>query len=226
MTSATIVFDLDGTLVDTAPDLVDTLNTILHREGARPVPYVHGRALVGHGARHMIQHGLAAGGLQADAEMIDRLFDGFIVHYRAHIADRSRPFPGVEAALDALAARGHQLAVCTNKLESLSVQLLEALGMAERFRAICGADTVSNRKPHPDHLLQTIDRAGGHPARAIMIGDSETDIKAARAAAIPVIAVDFGYTNGPVADHGPDRVVNSFERLPETVAELLKPGLF
>jgi phosphoglycolate phosphatase len=221
MAAPTIVFDLDGTLVDTAPDLIATLNTILAREGLPAVAFAAARNMVGGGARHMIERGLAAEGVSRTAAQIEALCGQFIDHYAAHIADHSRPFPGVEAALDALAHGGCRLAVCTNKLEWLSLKLLGALGLADRFAAICGADTFGVQKPDAAILRGTVARAGGHADSAIMVGDAITDIAVARAAGIAVIAVDFGYSETPVAELHPDRIVSSFARLPEAVFALL-----
>jgi phosphoglycolate phosphatase len=221
MTSPTIVFDLDGTLVDTAPDLIDTLNVILAREGLPAVGYDEARSLIGFGARRMIERGLAIAGRPQPAAELDRMFNAFIAHYADHVADRSRPFPGVEAALDTLAGRGCRLAVCTNKLEWLSVRLLGALGLADRFAAICGQDTFAVQKPHPDALLGTLRMAGGDPRQAVMVGDSQTDIATARAARIPVVAVDFGYTETPVAQLGPDLIISHFNYLSVSVAALV-----
>jgi phosphoglycolate phosphatase len=231
MTAPTIVFDLDGTLVDTAPDLIATLNTILAREGVPAVDFATARNMVGGGARHMIECGLAAApslsspasgqGLGWGAADVERLCGQFIDHYAAHIADHSRPFPGVEAALDALAGAGCRLAVCTNKLERLALELLGALGLKDRFAAICGADTFGVQKPDPAILHGTVARAGGQSGAAVMVGDAITDIAVARAAGIPVVAVDFGYSETPVAELGPDRIVSSFDRLPEAVFALL-----
>ncbi len=151
MQVATIIFDLDGTLVDTAPDLVETLNVVLGREGLPAIAYDEGRLLVGGGARRMIERGLASEGRTLSAADLDRMFDDFIAYYADHVADRSRAFPGVEEALDTLAARGCRLAVCTNKLEWLSVRLLKALGLADRFVAICGQDTFAVRSLIPTH---------------------------------------------------------------------------
>ena len=145
----------------------------------------------------------------------------FIDHYAAHLADTSRPFPGVEAALDTLAERGYRLAVCTNKLEWLSLRLLDALGLSKRFSAICGADTFGISKPDPEILHRTIARAGAAGSRAVMVGDSSMDIATARAAGIPVIAVDFGYTDTPVAVLAPDRIISRFADLPEAVFALI-----
>jgi len=220
----TIVFDLDGTLVDTAPDLVATLNVVLSSEGLEPVAYADGRLMVGGGVRVMVERGIKANGRQLPAAEVDRLERNFIGYYAEHIAVHSRPFEGVEATLEQLTANGHCLAVCTNKLEGLSLRLLDALKLRPRFRAICGADTFGVSKPDPAILNRTIERAGGDKTRAIMIGDSLTDIATARAASIPVIAVDFGYTDVPVVELKPDRVVSAFSDLPEAISRMLSTG--
>lgn len=221
MTPTTLVFDLDGTLVDTAPDLIDTLNVVFEHEGLPRVPYDEARALIGGGAKAMIIRGLAAEGRSVSPAQVQKLLADFIEHYSAHIADRSRPFPGVEGMLEQLAAEKHCLAVCTNKLEKLSVKLLETLGLARHFAVICGQDTFGVQKPDPMMLRKTIAAAGGQASDAIMIGDSETDVRTARAAAIPIIAVDFGYTARPVAEFGPDRIISRFTDLPAAIAELV-----
>jgi phosphoglycolate phosphatase len=221
MAAPTIVFDLDGTLVDTAPDLVDTLNMVFAREGWPPVPYETARNMISGGARVMIARGIEAEGRVLAPANLERLFADFIVYYNAHIADRSRPFPGVIDALDVLAGRGYRFAVCTNKLERLSVLLLQKLGLLDRFAVVCGQDTFGVQKPDPDVLRRTIAAAGGNPQRAIMIGDSLTDIRTARAASVPVIAVDFGYSEKPMSDYAPDRVIGHFSQLPEAIAAIL-----
>lgn len=217
----TIVFDLDGTLIDTAPDLIHTLNLILTQEGLPAVPYAHARNLIGGGPRILIERALAAEGRNCATEEIDRLYAAFVAYYAEHIADRSRPFPGLDQALDDLSAAGHRLAVCTNKLEWLSLRLLKALNMAQRFAAICGPDTFGVQKPNPEVFRQTVRRAGGEPERAIMIGDSRTDIHTGRAAHVPVIAVDFGYTDVPIASLQPDRIISAFSELPTAISDLL-----
>jgi phosphoglycolate phosphatase len=224
MAPATIVFDLDGTLVDTAPDLIATLNALFSREGLPP-PGNELRNMIGGGARRLIELALAENSIQIPNGELERLYAGYIEHYADHIADRSRPFPGLEPALDALASAGCRLAVCTNKLEFLAVRLLEALGLAERFIAICGQDTFGLQKPDPEVLRRTVARAGGRMERALMVGDSGTDIDMAREAAVPVVAVDFGYTETPVSLLAPDRIISRFEDLPAAVSELLRPPL-
>lgn len=216
----TIVFDLDGTLIDTAPDLIDTLNFILTQEGLPAVPFAIARNLIGGGARGMIERALAAEGRACGGADIDRLYAAFIAHYADHLADRSRPFPKLDAALDALDAAGHQLAVCTNKLEWLSVRLLNILKLAPRFAAICGPDTFGVHKPDPEILRRTVQRVGGEPGAAIMVGDSKTDVSTARAAKVPIVAVDFGYSDVPIADLKPDRIISSFADLPLAVRAL------
>jgi phosphoglycolate phosphatase len=215
-----IVFDLDGTLVDTAPDLIATLNVVLAREGCAAATYASARAMIGGGARHMLERALGQQGIAAAPADLDRMFADFIVYYAAHIADHSRPFPGLEQCLDRLAADGARFAVCTNKLERLSVLLLERLGLAARFAAICGQDTFGVPKPDPDMLRRTIARAGGRVEQAVMVGDSAADVTTARAAGVPVIAVDFGYSEIAVARLAPDRIISHFDDLPPAVAAL------
>ena len=221
MLSPTIVFDLDGTLIDTAPDLIETLNVIFAREGLPPVDYATARNLIGGGAKPMIARGLESEGNAVVPAKLEQMFADFIAYYSAHIADRSQPFPGLVDALDELTARGCLFAVCTNKLENLSVLLLDKLQLAGRFKAICGQDTFGIQKPDPEVLRRTIVAAGGIPQQAIMIGDSVTDIRTARAAGVPVVAVDFGYSDRPVADYKPDRVISHFSELPAAIAALI-----
>jgi phosphoglycolate phosphatase len=214
----TIVFDLDGTLVDTAPDLVSTLNLVLAGEGLPPVTYDDARRMIGGGTRRMVERALIAEGRTVSGAELDRMFRIFIDHYSAHIADRSRPFPLLESILQRLAGDGFRLAVCTNKLEWLSLRLLDALNLSRYFAAICGQDTFGIQKPDPQMLRLTIRRAGGEPQRAIMIGDSVTDVRTARAANVPVIAVDFGYSEVAPAALDADRLISSFADLPEAIA--------
>ena len=220
MTAPTIVFDLDGTLIDTAPDLVDTLNVVFAREGWPPVPYETARNMISGGARMMLARGIAAEGIAVAPAKLEQLFADFIAHYTEHIADRSRPFPGLTDALDVLASGGCRFAVCTNKLERLSVLLLKQLKLADRFAAICGQDTFGIQKPDPEVLRRTVAAAGGNPPHSIMIGDSSTDIRTARAAGIPVIAVDFGYSERPVSEFGPDRIISHYGQLPAAIAAI------
>jgi phosphoglycolate phosphatase len=217
----TVVFDLDGTLVDTAPDLIGALNFVLDREGLPPVPLESARTMIGAGARALLERGLEVDGRHAGVEDINRLTDDFIEYYAAHIADASRPFDGLESALDNLAAKGYRFAVCTNKLEWLSKRLLDRLGLSGRFAAICGADTFGISKPDPAILRQTVARAGGQLSGAIMVGDAGPDIGVARRAGIPVIGVEFGYTEVPIAHLKPDRLIGHMSELPAAVEALM-----
>jgi phosphoglycolate phosphatase len=220
MTHPVIVFDLDGTLIDTAPDLIATLNVVLTKEGLPPVPYDQARMLIGGGAKVMLARGLATDGRDTSPAQLDKLFVDFINHYSAHIADHSRPFPELEQTLDQLSDDGFKLAVCTNKLEGLSRKLLEALNLTSRFAFICGQDTFGAPKPNPDTLRKTIAAASGDTSAAFMVGDSETDVAAARAAGIPIIAVDFGYTPRPIVEFRPDRVISRFSELRGAIAAM------
>ena len=217
----TVVFDLDGTLVDTAPDLIAALNYILEREGMPPVPLQSARTMIGAGARRLLERGLELDGRALTVADIDKLTADFIDYYAAHIADASRPFEGLEAALDDLATRGYRFAVCTNKLEWLSKRLLDRLGLSGRFAAICGADTFGVSKPDPAILQQTVVRAGGQLSQAIMVGDAGPDVGVARRAGIPVIGVAFGYTEVPMAELKPDRLIDRMSQLGEAVESLM-----
>jgi phosphoglycolate phosphatase len=222
MTSArTVVFDLDGTLVDTAPDLINALNYVLDREGMPPVPMHAARTMIGAGARRLLERGLELDGRTVSREDLDRLTRDFIDYYADHIADASRPFEGLESALDDLAARGYRFAVCTNKLEWLSKLLLDRLGLSARFSAICGADTFGISKPDPAILRQTVARAGGEMSSTIMVGDAGPDIGVARRAGVPVIGVKFGYTEVPIAELKPDLLIGHMSELPAAVETLM-----
>jgi phosphoglycolate phosphatase len=213
------VFDLDGTLADTAGDLMGTLDYVMVQEGFAATPIDDARSLLGAGARALIGRALAAQQAEVPPERLESMFQRFLAHYESRVADESRLYPGVVEALDALEARGGAFAVCTNKIERPAKLLLHKLGVADRFAFICGQDTFGVAKPDPTPLLRTIDASGGDVARTIMIGDSKTDIATARAAGVPCIAVDFGYTDRPVAEYSPDRVISHFRELPRVAAE-------
>ena len=221
LAGATIVFDLDGTLVETAPDLVGTLNHLLTREGVPALPFEQARMLIGQGAKALLSRGFAAAGEPLEEPRLSALFEDFISHYLAHIADHSRPFDGVMAAIDLMEAEGARAAVCTNKRTDLSVALLETLGIAHRFASIVGGDAAPAQKPDGRHILTTIERAGGRPDRAVMVGDSISDARAARAAATPLVLVSFGYTDTPAAELGPDILIDHFDALPDACRALL-----
>ncbi len=217
------VFDLDGTLADTAGDLVGTLNVILEQEGLAPLPVEQARDMIGAGARALIERGFEAANKELAPAHLDALFTQFMAHYSENICIRTTLFPGVIEALDRLEAAGFILAVCTNKIEEHSVRLLDALGISHRFAANCGRDTFAYFKPDPRHLTLTIAQAGGDPSRAVMVGDSRTDIVTAQNAGIPSIAVPFGYTDVPVQSLNPDIVIDHFDELFTAVETLMKP---
>jgi len=181
------------------------------------------REMIGGGVKVLLERGLRSQGIDFTPADLQVMFDDYLRRYAEHIADKSRAFPGVATALDELAADGFRFAVCTNKLEWLSLRLISALDLTSRFAAVCGQDTFGTPKPDPNMLRQTVLRAGGNPEDAIMVGDSATDIDTARAAGVPVIAVDFGYTETPVSLLNPDRVISHFDQLPQAVASLTRP---
>ena len=218
-----VIFDLDGTLAETAGDLMAALNTVLEGEGLAPLPVDQARSLLGAGGRALIQRGFAVSGRTLDKPHLETLFARFLRDYESHISARSHLFPGVLAALDRLDAAGYAAAICTNKMERTSFMLLDALGVTARFLAICGQDTFAFHKPDARVLPAVAARAGGRAERAVMVGDSVTDIAAAKNAGMPVVAVDFGYTDKPVAELGPDRVISHYDALFDAVAALLPP---
>jgi phosphoglycolate phosphatase len=221
----TIVFDLDGTIVDTAPDLAAATNHALGLIGLAPVTVAELHPFIGRGSKTMIEAGLRFRGATASAAEVMRLHDAFLAFYADNIAVGSRPFEGVPELLDHLLAAGARLAVCTNKLEGLSRALLEELGLATRFAAIAGGDTFSVRKPAPGHLTGVIDMAGGRPDRAVMVGDSEVDFATAMAAKVPAIGVTFGYTLRPVRELAPEfgvgAIIDHFGEFMPALAKVL-----
>ena len=190
------VFDLDGTLVDTAPDLHRALDATLLAHGHRGTDESMMREWVGAGAAVMIRRALAAQDVIADEDRARRMLEDFLAHYRGHIADHSRVYPGIRETLDLLAARGVAMACVTNKFESLARQLLVALDLAPFFGAVIGGDSLAVRKPDPAPLFEACRRLDRSPERALMVGDSRTDVDAARNAGIPVVCVRYGYSQG------------------------------
>ena len=208
----TVAFDLDGTLVDTGPDLTASLNHALGLIGRPAVSEESVKEMVGLGAAKLLERGLAATG-EVSPALIEAGLKPFLAYYAAHICDRSRPYDGIEAAMDGLAAEGVTLAVCTNKPVAMSVALIAALGWTGRFAANLGGDSLAVRKPHPTHLLATIEAAGGDPRSAAFVGDSIVDVTAAKAAGVPVLAVSFGFPDRPADTLGADAVIDSYAEL-------------
>ena len=208
-----ILFDLDGTLVDSAPDLAASMNVLLERRGRPELSLDNVRHMVGRGAKVLMERAMAATGEPATAAEIDGMYDEFLEYYGEHIADLSQPFPGVREALDRLSASGCALGVCTNKPEWASNKLLEILDIDRYFGAVVGGDTLPVRKPDPEHVLETMRRVDGTLGSTVMVGDSQADVASAKAAGVPVIAVTFGYTPEPVETFGPDRLIDHFDEL-------------
>lgn len=217
----TLVFDLDGTLVDTAPDLTAAMNHVLREAGRPPVPGADVRNMVGRGAMKLIERGFAATGAPAAPEAMQGYFDAFIAYYAANVANRSEPFPHVRETLAGLQHEGFRLGVCTNKPEGLALSLLEALDMRRFFGPVLGADTLTVRKPDPEHLRETVRRAGGDPACAVMIGDSEVDAETAKAAGVPLVIFGFGYTQFDPETFGADALLHDYRELKPALARIM-----
>lgn len=215
-----VVFDLDGTLVDTAPDLCGALNWVLERMDRPQVAVEDVRHMVGEGARKLIERALAASGPAPSAEEVDAHVVHFLDHYRRHLSAHSVPFPGVEATLDALTDSGAQIGICTNKPEALAVRLMDDLGLGRRFPVILGGDSLPVKKPDPGHLVGTIKRMGAVLENTVFVGDSHIDVAAARGAGVPVVAVSFGYSLVDAAELGADTVIHAFPELLDALDRL------
>jgi phosphoglycolate phosphatase len=218
-----LIFDLDGTLVDTAPDILAALNAVLTREGRSPMDRADLHHLVGHGAKLMLGEAFARTGARPTPDRLPKLIDAFVAHYCEHLADESRPFPGVECVLNRLISEGTRMGVLTNKPEELAVPLLQRLGLGKYFSAVHGAGRYSYAKPDPRVLHHVLDELGANAGQAIMIGDSATDVATARAAGIPVILVSYGYTPEPAHALGADLVIDNFAELPTALRRLFEP---
>lgn len=221
MPAITVVFDLDGTLVDTAPDLVASLNHTISAKGLAPVGYEDLTHLVGHGARAMIERSFSLRGQPLDEAEFPAMLDRFVNHYRAGMPGESKPYSGLVEALDRLHDAGMILAVCTNKMEGLARPLIEGLGLNGYFAAITGGDTFAVRKPDAAHLIGTVERAGGDMNRTVMVGDSLNDLKVAVNAGVPSIGVPFGYSDVPIQTLNPTVMIERYDEMTVELVEAL-----
>ncbi len=207
-----LIFDLDGTLVDTAPDLIQATNHVLNSIGRRAVDLNEFRGFVGHGAMNLIERGTLATGSAVDSETLKRLHRDFLDYYGSNVSACSKVFDGLPSLLNEAHLRGIKMGVCTNKVEGLSHKLLGELDLAKWFGAVVGGDTLPIMKPDPAPYREVAKRLGVDASRTIMFGDSETDIRTAQNTGVPVIAVTFGYTARPVETFGPTHVINHYDQ--------------
>ena len=218
------IFDLDGTLADTAGDLLGAANVVLARHGLATLDPVADRPHAGRGGRAMIRRALAIEGRDPDApgerDLTDAIYPELLIAYEGRIAEETVLFDGVEHCLEALAAGGWRVGVCTNKPERLALMLLERLGVLDRFGAVLGADTLAVRKPDPAHFTETARRIGADPARSVMLGDTRTDLETARAAGVPVVITGFGFAGEPMEVLAPDAVVAHYDEIPGVLERL------
>lgn len=211
-----VVFDLDGTVADTAPDLSAALNCALAALGRPSVSLSDARRMVGHGTRALLRQGLGATG-NCDEALVERGYPILMTYYEDHICDFTRPYEGIEQAMDELQSRGVSLALCTNKPAATARRLVEALGWQARFTAIVGGDTLTVAKPDPAPLRLAIEQSGGHPA--VMVGDSIVDMETARAAGVPGIIFANGYADCPVERLGASAVLQSYDTLVDLLSQ-------
>lgn len=218
----TIIFDLDGTLANTIGDLLLAMNRVVAVHGVAPVSASQVVRSMGKGGlRQMIDHAFRLSGVALEKGLLDELLLASVEDYRQNIAVETALYPGVRASLERFSANGWLLGVCTNKPVSLAEELLGKLRIEEAFVAVTGGDSFSFRKPDPRHLIRTIELTGGSATAAIMVGDTQTDTLAAQNAGVPVIALDFGYSEHPVEEYNPDRVVSSFDTLFDEASGLI-----
>lgn len=209
-----LVFDLDGTLVNTAPDLLAATNHVLALDGLAPLETAQMNNFVGHGAKALLMRGFTARGRTLEGEALEMRYRAFLDFYMANIATAgSAPYPGVLPLIERAKAHGLGLAVCTNKLEGLSVRLMDELDLSRHFGAIIGPDTIGVAKPDAAPYREAVRRLGVSVGQSLMLGDSETDVLTARAAGVPIIAVPFGFTPQPVETYGPDHLVQHFDEV-------------
>ena len=219
--NACVIFDLDGTLIDTAPGLALTMNALLESRGRRPLPLESIRPHITHGTRYLMHFAMKATGAAVSEDEIDRLHDEFLPHYRAHMGRSSTLFAGAKAALDTLVRNGCKLGICSNRYEESATRLLEEMGIGHHFAAIVGQDSIGIAKPDPAPLLETLRRMDGRLDRSIFIGDTDIDIAAATSAGMPVIAVTFGYGGLPLSGSGATGMIDHFDELPASVKRML-----
>jgi phosphoglycolate phosphatase len=216
----TIVFDLDGTLVDSAPDLADALDELLIENGLEPLGLAAARKLIGHGISNLVRKGLAVRKQELSREALAQAVTRFQHHYAKRLPAKATAYPGASQCLSKLAADGWRLAVCTNKLESFSRAILKGLDLEHFFAVVAGRDTFGVAKPDPQHLLRTLPANRSASYQAIMVGDSEVDVETAKAARMPIIAVTFGYAKTPLVDLAPDALVDSYADIPAAILRL------
>lgn len=217
--TGTVIFDLDGTLVDSAPDLADALDTLLVERGHSALGLETARTMIGHGMATLVQRGFARFGVDLADASLAAMTERFLKIYTSHLSRKTRPYPGAAEALTTLRQQGWRLVVCTNKLEASARGVLQDLGLIDTFALVAGPDTFGVAKPDPGHLLNCIDQAD-RASPVVVVGDSDVDCAAAKAAGLPIVLVRWGYARTPVDDMGADAVAAEFADVPDAVVRL------
>jgi phosphoglycolate phosphatase len=220
-----VLFDLDGTLVDSAPDLRLALERLLGEEGLPAPDLAAVRGMIGEGARVLVERALRAAGLPPDEAQTTRLHARFLELYAAEPCRDAVLFAGARDVLAGLCAAGTGLGLCTNKPQRPTELLLEALGLGDMFGAVLGGDALPWRKPDPRHALAVLERLGAAPGTAVLVGDSRIDLATARAAGLPCVLVSFGYSDAPAEQLGADAVIARLDELPAVLDRLAERHL-
>ncbi|MFO0998155.1 MAG: phosphoglycolate phosphatase [Alphaproteobacteria bacterium] len=215
-----VVFDLDGTLVDSAPDIHDAINAVLVEESRAQVSLSRVIGMIGDGAEQLVARAFAESGPRPEGAALRALLSRFLARYEAHPARLTKPFPGVADTLALLKREGYRLGVCTNKPDRLTTVVLAALDLAPYFDAVVGPDAVERRKPDAAHMRATLEALGASAEDATMVGDGLNDVRIAKAAGMPCVCVTFGYAHQPPSTLGADVLIDRFEELPGALARL------
>lgn len=217
---AAVVFDLDGTLIDSLPDVIAALNRLLAEEGRRPVTIYEGRHMIGEGAAPLVSRALAVTGTQSTDEDLAALVERYLVHYRAVPVELTTVYPGVVEVLDGLRDANVAMGVCTNKPDGMSRIVLASLGLDAHFASVIGGDVLPVKKPDAGHVFAVLEEMDAAAGGAVFVGDSPTDMATARNAGLASIAVSYGYSGVPAAELDADVLIDRFSALPDALVAL------
>ncbi len=215
-----LIFDLDGTLIDSAPDVCASVNRVLTETGRRELTLIETKGLIGWGGRVLVEKALAMTGEEGTPDEVETVLQGFLATYAAHPAEHTRIFPGAVEALEKFKADGVKMGICTNKPTATTPPVLKAMGLDGFFSVVSCGDAVPHKKPDGRHVLTVIEALDATVEITAMVGDSENDITAAINAGVKSVAVTFGYAHVPVDELGADALIDHFRELPGALRKI------